>query len=90
MPDLPASSPKRPERSAPTEVPVTLRKGSHRWTFVCEPGHESTLLGRLAELARREDVPFDLFDAALVSHQLRRRLNRGLDRIDTTKPTSTT
>jgi hypothetical protein len=41
---------------------------------------------RLAELAQREDVPFDWFDAALVSHQLRNRLLPGLQRNET--PTS--
>lgn len=69
--------------------PVTLVKGGHRWTFTCEQGGEAALLGRLAELARRADVPFDWFDAALVSHQLRRRLNAGLHRIDAPRPNAT-
>lgn len=71
-------------------APVTLVKGGHRWTFTCEQGEEPALLGRLAELARRADVPFDWFDAALVSHQLRRRLNAGLHRIDVPRPDPTT
>jgi hypothetical protein len=62
---------------------VTLCKGAHRWTFSCEDGEEKTLLMRLAELAQREDVPFDWFDAALVSHQLRNRLLPGLQRNET-------
>lgn len=60
---------------------VTLSKGPHRWTFTCERGGEQDMLRRLAELARREDVPFDWFDAALVSHQLRSRLLPGLVRV---------
>ena len=63
---------------------VTLSKGQHRWTFSCHPGEEQSLLMRLAELAKSEDVPFDWFDAALVSHQLRNRLLPGLARNDPT------
>lgn len=73
-----------------TREPVTLVKGGHRWTFTCESGEEPALLSRLAELARRTDIPFDWFDAALVSHQLRRRLNAGLHRIDATPQNPTT
>ena len=65
---------------------VTLSKGPHRWTFSCQPGQEQNLLMRLAELAKAEDVPFDWFDAALVSHQLRNRLLPGLARNDPTTP----
>lgn len=60
--------------------PVTLVKGSHQWTFSCDPGDESVLLSHLSELATDPSVPFDWFDAALVSHQLSRRLTRGLAR----------
>jgi hypothetical protein len=63
-------------------TPVTLVKGGHRWVFSCERGEEAPLLARLAELARQTDTPFDWFDAALVSHQLRKRLNAGLHRVD--------
>lgn len=62
--------------------PVTLVKGGHRWTFSCDPGDEPDLLRRVSELARGEDVPFDWFDAALVTHQLSKRLKAGLYRID--------
>ena len=78
-------SPDRSSRDAVSHAagaPVTLVKGEHRWTFACEPGDEPALLGRLSELARGQDVPFDWFDAALVSHQLRKRLKPGLFRID--------
>ena len=71
---------------SPTREAVTLAKGPHRWTFSCEPGQEQTLLRRLAELAGCDDVPFDWFDAALVSHQLRNRLLPGLARIDPLRP----
>lgn len=61
---------------------VTLIKGIHQWSFGCEPGSEGELLRRLSELASQGDVPFDWFDAALVSHQLNKRLKPGLHRID--------
>lgn len=72
-----------PSSAAPAQpAPVTLVKGRHRWSFSCDAGSEASLLRRLSELARSEDVPFDYFDAALVSHQLSRRLKPGLFRID--------
>lgn len=76
----PASA--RPTVAPAHPAPVTLVKGRHRWTFSCDAGSESSLLRRLSELARSEDIPFDYFDAALVSHQLSRRLKPGLFRID--------
>ena len=73
---------KRPD----AREPVTLVKGSHRWTFSCEAGEESALLKRLSELASDSAVPFDWFDAALVSHQLSKRLRPGIHRIDQRAP----
>ncbi|MBY0262299.1 MAG: hypothetical protein K2Q20_08130 [Phycisphaerales bacterium] len=73
-------SPESPHQTNPTHHALTLVKGPHRWSFRCAPGEEPLLLERLAELARRKDVPFDWFDAALVSHQLRSRLNAGIAR----------
>jgi hypothetical protein len=64
--------------------PVTLVKGAHRWTFWCDSGGETTLLRRLSELATQPDMPFDWFDAALVSHQLSRRLRSDLNRVTET------
>ena len=62
--------------------PFTLIKGGHQWSFSCEAGEEPTLLRRLAELASDATVPFDWFDAAMVSHQLSRRLKAGINRIE--------
>ncbi|MBX3357243.1 MAG: hypothetical protein KF745_02325 [Phycisphaeraceae bacterium] len=61
---------------------VTLVKGAHRWLFSCGPGEESSLLASLSELAAAAGVPFDYFDAALVSHQIAQRLKPGLRRVD--------
>lgn len=70
-------------QSVALREPVTLVKGAHRWSFCCEPGEEPVLLRRLSELASDPQMPFDWFDAALVSHQLSKRLRPGLQRIDT-------
>jgi hypothetical protein len=85
--ESPSKKTSTPSKGQPAKVSVspsrdfvTLSKGIHRWTFSCERGQEQNLLIRLAELARNEDVPFDWFDAALVSHQLRNRLLPGLYR----------
>jgi hypothetical protein len=79
--DEPAA-PAQAQAPSALPVPVTLVKGRHRWSFSCDAGSEPSLLRRLNELARCEEVPFDFFDAALVSHQLSRRLKPGLFRID--------
>lgn len=61
---------------------VTLAKGAHRWFFSCATGEERELLSSVSELALRPEVPFDWFDAALVGHQIARRLQSGLSRVD--------
>jgi hypothetical protein len=61
---------------------LTLAKGEHRWEFSCAPGEERELLRSLTDLAIRPEVPFDWFDAALVGHQIARRLQSGLSRVD--------
>lgn len=79
----PKPNPKPGAKSADTPPePVTLVKGVHRWRFQCESGGETDLLRRLSELAGQPGIPFDWFDAALVSHQLSKRLKPGLHRID--------
>ena len=61
---------------------VTLAKGGHRWSFSCADGEERELLRSVTDLALRADAPFDWFDAALVGHQIARRLQSGLNRVD--------
>jgi hypothetical protein len=76
-------SPSTPADSTNTDPrSVTLLKGAHRWVFACAPGDEQALLASVSELARRQEVPFDWFDAALVGHQIARRLPSGLNRVD--------
>lgn len=90
MSDIQSQSPSKacgtgePPPSPTAREPVTLVKGSHRWTFACDAGEEAALLRRLSQLATDRNVPFDWFDAALVSHQLSKRLRPGLQRIEST------
>ena len=61
---------------------VCLVKGRHRWEFSYRAGEEAGVLAAVSDLAGQEGVPFDWFDAALVGHQVARRLRAGLTRID--------
>ena len=45
---------------------ISLVKGNERWQFHWEPGDESLLINRIAEMARDPNVPFDWFDAAVI------------------------
>lgn len=69
-----------PKTAPAGREPVTLSKGNHHWTFTCDAGCETGLLERLAELASDPEAPFDWFDLALVSHQVRDRLRADLSR----------
>jgi len=70
----------RPRRSdAPRpEQEVTLLKDGHRWRLVCAAGEEPELLEAVSELADADDIDFDWFDAALVAHELKRRVHASL------------
>lgn len=45
---------------------LSLIRGSERWCFRWDPGDESLLINRIAELARDPEIPFDWYDAAVV------------------------
>jgi hypothetical protein len=45
---------------------ISLVKGNERWQFRWDPGNESVLINRIAELARDPAIPFDWFDAAVI------------------------
>lgn len=71
-----------PAASGSGRQTVSLAKGPHRWVFSYRAGEEAGVLAAVSDLAGQDGVPFDWFDAALVSHQLARRLRAGLKRID--------
>ena len=57
---------------------LTLAKGRHQFHFRYEAGQEAQVLNSLVELVHRRDLPFDWFDAAILSHQLGQHLAKEL------------
>ncbi|UCD74721.1 MAG: hypothetical protein JSV91_13150 [Phycisphaerales bacterium] len=49
---------------------VVMHRRGHRWVFRWEPGSESALIDHLTTLAAAKDVPFDWFDAIVISHHV--------------------
>jgi hypothetical protein len=64
---------------APREVrTLSLVKGQQRFCFRYELGDEPKVLDALVEMVNRRDLPFDWFDAAVLSHQLGQHLAKEL------------
>jgi hypothetical protein len=57
---------------------LTLAKGRHQFCFRYEAGQEAVVLESLVEMVHRRDLPFDWFDAAILSHQLGQHLAKEL------------
>lgn len=57
---------------------LSLSKGPHQFCFKYEPGDESKVLDSLVSMVHRRDLPFDWFDAAVLSHQLGQHLAKEL------------
>jgi len=58
---------------------LSLVKGKHTFCFRYAPGSENAVLDALADAARRRELPFDWFDAAVLSHQLGQHLSKELE-----------
>jgi hypothetical protein len=58
---------------------LCLVKGSERFVFRYPSGHEAAVIDALAVLASDRRSSFDWFDAAVLSYQMGRRLERELD-----------
>ncbi len=65
----------------PGQRQLALVKNGHRYVFNYAPGHESELLDRLVSLARDPNCSFGMFDAAVLSHQVGRRLNQQVEKM---------
>ena len=70
MPDSPGSENKKEVRT------ISLVKGAHTFCLRYEVGSEQLVLDSLAEMVKKRDVPFDWFDAAVLSHQLGQHLSK--------------
>ena len=57
---------------------ISLVKGEQHFCFRYEIGQEAKVLDALIELVNRRDLPFDWFDAAVLSHQLGQHLAKEL------------
>lgn len=57
---------------------LSLVKGQHRFCFQYEIGQEPGVLDALVEMVHRRELPFDWFDAAVLSHQLGQHLAKEL------------
>lgn len=60
---------------------IVLVKKGRRYMFRYETGEESKLLSHVVEMVQRPDNDLDWFDAAMLSHQMGRRMCRQLDQI---------
>lgn len=68
--------------TTPTREPrtISLVKGKHTFCFKYSEGDENQVLESLADMVKRRDLPFDWFDAAVLSHQLGQHLSKELQR----------
>jgi len=57
---------------------LSLAKGRHQFHFRYDEGQEAQVLESLVEMVNRRDLPFDWFDAAILSHQLGQHLAKEL------------
>ncbi len=64
---------------------LSLVKGDDRYVFRYPTGHEADVIDRFASLASDHDSDFDWFDAAVLSYQMGRRLEKELDQIASSK-----
>ena len=57
---------------------LSLVKGNQHFCFRYEAGQESKVLDAMVDLVNRRELPFDWFDAAVLSHQLGQHLAKEL------------
>ena len=57
---------------------IRLSKKGHEFRLAYQQGDEAQVLEALSEMVGRRDLPFDWFDAAVMSHQLGEHLAKEL------------
>jgi hypothetical protein len=57
---------------------ISLVKSGHTFVFRYQVGEESGVLEALANTVKSRQLPFDWFDAAVLSHQLGQHLSKEL------------
>ena len=53
---------------------LSLVKGRHQFCFRYEVGDEARVLESLVEMVNRRDLPFDWFDAAVLTQKAREQI----------------
>lgn len=66
------------KKTASKTKTLSLVKGKDHFCFRYEPGEEGAVLETLVEMVNRRELPFDWFDAAVLSHQLGQHLAKEL------------
>lgn len=67
-----------PSEKKPAKRQISLNKGGESFVFRYEAGEERTVIQTLSDMAKRRDLKFDWFDAAILSHQLGQHLSQEL------------
>ena len=67
---------------------LSLVKGEERFVFRYQAGQEAEVIDAFASLATDKTSAFDWFDAAVLSYQMGRRLEKELDQIATSSNVS--
>ena len=57
---------------------LSLVKGTQHFCFKYDVGEEAKVLDALIDMVNRRELPFDWFDAAVISHQLGQHLAKEL------------
>ena len=57
---------------------LSLVKGNQQFCFRYQVGEEAKVLESLIDMVNRRELPFDWFDAAVLSHQLGQHLAKEL------------
>jgi hypothetical protein len=57
---------------------LSMVKGNQQFCFRYQVGEEAKVLESLIEMVNRRELPFDWFDAAVLSHQLGQHLAKEL------------
>lgn len=67
-----------PDAQQPVCKTLSLVKGQHKFCFRYEIGDEPRVLDALVDMVHQREMPFDWFDAAVLSHQLGQHLAKEL------------
>ena len=70
--------PQEVKTTGPEMKTLSLVKGKQYFCFRYQVGEESKVLQALVDMVNRRDLPFDWFDAAVLSHQLGEHLAKEL------------